>query len=176
METVLIKTYHCRSLKARAFRESCNSRNNSRLLKTIEKRFVLLIVAFPLCFGTILGTLSVYNSLFKEMISAYFKYVSCLNQPSQNHTCPPDHQKYHSIATCIVDLVIFDIYSIVLMASTLLPAPARQFWRRQLARIVRCYRKVPTGDAERTERRTNRPTHVIPSGERGSCSRNTHTN
>lgn len=113
-----------------------------------EKRFLLLVTFLPLCFGTILATIAVYSTLFKSIMLSYLDYVFCLERKSGQETCPRDHLKYHSVTTCIVDLVMFDIFNIVLMVSTLSPQPARKFWRNCLTKIIRCGRKSSAAGVE----------------------------
>jgi hypothetical protein len=117
------------------------SRTSSHVYKAMEKRFLLIIIFFPLCFGTILASISAYERVFKDMMLSYMKYAYCIDHPTPGKECVAGYRKYRSVTTAIVDLCMFDIFNIILMISTLLPGSARQFWKKHLNRIVKCDRK-----------------------------------
>jgi hypothetical protein len=127
---------------------SYSNRSRSHVYKTVEKRFFLIIIFFPLCFGTILASIAAYNSLFKKMMLIYMEYIFCLDHPKFGGECVADYKKYRSVTATIVNLCMFDIFSIMLMISILLPTSARQFWKKHLARIIKCIRKPSGGSKE----------------------------
>jgi hypothetical protein len=104
--------------------------------EALKKRFLLIVVFFPLCFGTILATVSVYEKLTKSMVRDYMEYVNCLNtKKSVGGGCPAIHQRYHSVTVAVIDLLMFDVFSVVLTAYILAPQAARSFWARILSRM-----------------------------------------
>ena len=128
-------------LQARAFRESCNIRAVCHMYKTLEKRFLLVIIIFSLGFGTIFTTITVYERLMMKMIASYFDYIYCHDQHSDGHTCSTYIRNYGSVTASIIEVFLFNVLSLVMLISTVWSRSARQFWRRHLLGLVRCCRK-----------------------------------
>ena len=105
--------------------------------EALKKRFLLIVIFFPLCFCTMLATISVYDKLMKYMVRDYMDYIHCLNtEKSSGGDCPATHQRYRSVTVAIIDLLMFNVFSVVLMAYILVPPAARSFWARILSRML----------------------------------------
>ena len=131
----------CVHLQAQAFRESCLSNAGSRTHKAIEKRFLLVVIVVPLCFGTIFTTITVYGRLSMRIIADYFDYVYCLHKHPDDHSlCSADFRNYGYIIVCLIGFLLFNVQNFVVLASTIMPRPARRFWRDRLLTLVRCRR------------------------------------
>jgi hypothetical protein len=103
--------------------------------EALKKRFLMIVVFFPLCFCTMLATISVYEKIYKHIFRDYMEYIHCLNtRKSADEDCPATHQRYRPITVAIIDLLLFDVFSIVLTAYILVPPAARSFWARVLSR------------------------------------------
>jgi hypothetical protein len=68
----------------------------------------MVIIVFPLSLGVIMSTIALYDKLSADIETNFVEYISC-----------------------IIDLIMFDILSIVLLAYVLSPKLARKFWRQQ---------------------------------------------
>ncbi|XP_062507404.1 uncharacterized protein LOC134183856 [Corticium candelabrum] len=127
--------------KAQAFRESCLSNAASRTHKAIEKRFLLVVIVVPLCFGAIFTGTTVYDRLSMRIIADYFDYVYCLHKHPDDHSlCSADFRNYGYIIACLIGLLLLNVQIFVVLASTVMPRPARRFWRDRLLTLVRCCR------------------------------------
>jgi hypothetical protein len=118
---------------------SYNNTNGSHVYKVVEKRFLLIAIFFPLCFGTILATSAIYYRMLKKIMLGYMEYLFCLEHSTPGKECSTGLETFLSTIT-IVDMCMLIILNIVLMISTFLPDTARQFWKKHLARIVKCCR------------------------------------
>ena len=113
--------------------------------ESIEKRFLLLIVFFPLCLGTTLTSIVVYERMFTDVVMSYVRYVFCLDDKSSSKPCPQVHRRCSSVMIAVMDLFVFNVFNVVLIAFTLLPPPVRAFWRKA---VTCCLRKVNTTKKE----------------------------
>lgn len=77
------------------------------------------------------------------IVRDYMGYARCLNSNttiangSSGH-CSPTHQHYHSVTVAIIDLLVFNVISVVLVAYMLTPPAARSFWARIFEKLFRC--------------------------------------
>ena len=70
------------------------------------------------------------------------EYAHCLNSnKSSSGGCPATHQRYRSVTVAIIDLLMFDVFSVVLVAYILVPPAARSFWARILSRMFAAFFK-----------------------------------
>ena len=104
----------------------------------LKRRFFLIVIFFPLCFCTILTTVSVYSKLMVLIVRDYMDYARCLNTNHSSGDCPPTNQRYRSVTVAIIDLVMLDVFSVVLVAYMLVPPAARSFWARIFACLFQC--------------------------------------
>lgn len=113
--------------------------------RALQKRFLLIVILFPLCICTVLTTVSVYRKLMKNMVLDYFDYAVCMSNTNTTSRldahCPATYRKYRSVTVAIIDLLMFDIFSVVLVAYILVPPTARSFWVATLSRLLGCLPK-----------------------------------
>ena len=83
-----------------------------------------------------MATVSVYEKLMKYITRDYIEYINCLHSnKSSGGDCPATHQRYRAVTVAIIDLLMFDVFSVVIVAYVLVPPAARSFWARVLSRI-----------------------------------------
>jgi hypothetical protein len=144
---IIVRLRKFEALKARAhgtWRGSSSSQSSVQQRSSrLQRRFLLLVIFFPLCLCTILTTVSVYSRLMTLIVRDYMGYARCLNSNttiangSSGH-CSPTHQHYHSVTVAIIDLLVFNVISVVLVAYMLTPPAARSFWARIFEKLFRC--------------------------------------
>ncbi|XP_062507392.1 uncharacterized protein LOC134183840 isoform X2 [Corticium candelabrum] len=99
---------------------------------TIQNRFLMIVVFFPLCLGVIMSTIVVYEKLSEDAVASFVDYVVCVGSKTARACEKPN---YGSIITSILDLIMFNIFSLVLLAYVLVPTMARKFWIRRLRNV-----------------------------------------
>lgn len=128
-----------------------SSNSNSTGHRSLQKRFLLVIIVFPLWFCTVLTSITIYSKLHKEILLSYYEYATCLQkQRSANgqtdEYCPPTYRKYRTVTSCILNLLMLNIYSFVQVAYILVPKAARRFWSDIFSKITHlCSRCVGRG-------------------------------
>jgi hypothetical protein len=94
----------------------------------------MIVVLFPLYFSTMLATVSVYEKITKSMVRDNMEYINCLSAKKPGgEDCAATHQRYHSVTVAVIDLLMFDVFSVVLTAYILVPRATRLFWARTLS-------------------------------------------
>lgn len=81
-----------------------------------------------------LSTISVCTKLNTNSLHDYFAYATCMQQGTDMH-CPATYRKYRYVTIAIIDLLLFDVFSIAMVAYILMPTGARSFWSHLLSRF-----------------------------------------
>ena len=95
----------------------------------------MIIIVFPLSIGVIMSTISIYDKLSQDTIAEFIEYISCLQNKTSADVCAHLYHSYTGIITAIIDLIMFDILSLVVFAYVLAPTLAQKFWMKQIRNV-----------------------------------------
>jgi hypothetical protein len=120
---------------------------------TIQVRFLLIIIVFPLTLGVIVSTIIIYYKYSEDSENSFIQYFSCLQAEGSEGECRKYYRDYGGTYIAMVDLVMFDAFSFVTLAYVLTPRLARKFWKHKLRAI---YKKLASlMNENRSESNTN---------------------
>ena len=95
-----------------------------------------------------MSTIALYDKLSDDVVTSFLEYISCVQTEPVPEVCSKLYHTYNGIVTCIIDLIMFDVLSIVLLTYVLSPKLARKFWVQQLRSVRQRLTKLVTKEQE----------------------------
>ena len=68
-------------------------------------------------------------------MGSFLEYLSCLQTKSDHEVCSKLYHDYKGMITAIIDLIMFDLFSLVTFAYVLTPRLARKFWMHKITTV-----------------------------------------
>ena len=134
------------------FKRTLSTSSASAAQTTIQIRFLMIIIVFPLTIGVIMSTIVIYDKLSDEVLDDFVEYVSCIQTKTAPEICEGFYNSYSGVSIGIIDLIMFDVLSVVIFAYVLAPRLARQFWADWLWSVHRRVVNLVTNNKEDTDR------------------------
>jgi hypothetical protein len=130
------------------FRRTLSTSSASNAQNTIQNRFLLIIIVFPLTIGAIMSTIVIYDKLSDQVLDGFIDYVRCIENKTAPATCENFYNDHSGVLIGIIDLLMFDVLSIVIFAYVLAPRLARKFWADLLWTVKQTIVNVLTNNDE----------------------------
>ena len=111
----------------------------------------MIIVFFPVVIGVIMSSILIYSKLSENVAESFMEYISCIQKESEDKDCSDYLRSYSGIITCIVNLLMFDVLSVVVFAYVLAPRLARKYWMHLIRDNCNKLAELVTGNKEHSE-------------------------